>query len=222
MIKELEKQEAIHIWNNHYQGTFAPSAFEELLRTNDIINQELWNKELNYIKNTINSDLFESFEKQYQTHHINQELQELASFVKEGKEYLVLNLCSNQNDNQFKACFLVDSDYTVQYLCVDSKIEIAVLNYQELNRVYSKYKELMPPPLEYVDEFNRMNEEFLKLKRKNVDLTVYQAWFKLVPNIRLEANFAKAYNTYQGTSVGLFDKKKKGIDIDVFEYIPIL
>ena len=37
MINELEKHDAIHIWNNHYQGSFTPLAFINILRIEDFI-----------------------------------------------------------------------------------------------------------------------------------------------------------------------------------------
>ena len=219
MIKELDKQEVIHIWNNHYQGTFAPSAFDELLKTNDIINHELWGRDIAEIKKAINDDFFESFVRLYQSHKLNQEVEDLETFAKEGSVYFVLNLCVNLKDVQFKACFLLDEDYTVQYLCIDSKIEISTLDYKQLNIVYNRYKQLIPPPLEFIKEFNLMNTALSKITGKDVDRTMYQAWFKLVPNIKLDRGFVKAYNTYQRVGDDLFGETKEKDSGNSFEYL---
>ena len=220
MIKELEKQEAVYLWNNYYQGTFMPSDFDELLKTDDIIKHENWKKEIQEIKKRINTDLFESFVTKYKKSSITHTVNELETYIKEGKQYLKLSLCVNPANPHFMACFLLDMDYTVHYLCVDSKIEIDTLTYQELNTVYKKYKQLMPPPLDFVEEFNRMNAELTELTGKNVDRTAYQAWFKLVPNIKLDIDFARAYNAYQIEGEALFDTPKEHHD-DVFHYIPV-
>lgn len=219
MIKELEKHDAVHIWNNHYQGSFTPLAFDELLATNDIINQELWNQEIDEIKKVINAELFYSFLEQYQSREIDKALQGLVSFNKGGKEYFILNLCSNLKNTQFKVCFLLDQDYTVQYLCVDGKIEIATLPYNELNKVYNRYRQLIPPPLEAVATFNQMNEELSKSTGKNVDRTMYQVWFKLVPTIGFDTTFANAYNTFQSLGDALFGASKGSEKGGEFEYL---
>jgi len=221
MIKELEKQEAFYIWNNHYQGTFTPEVFEELLQTNELIKSEVWYSEMTEMKNAINSDLFQNFAQKYNSHQLNQTVKELEPFAKEDKQYLTLNLCFKAEHSRFMACFLLDEDYTVQYLCIDSKIEVTRLTFVELNQVYNKHKELIPPPLEFIEEFNRMNAELSKLTGKNVDRTMYQAWFKLVPNIRLDPIFAKAYHTYQSVGESLFGEVKEDEQGDEFEYLPV-
>jgi len=220
MIKEVEKGDEIYIWNNHYQGTFTATAFEELLETNELIKKEVWEGGISQIKSAINSDLFQKFAQKYNSHQLNQTVKELESFVKEGKEYLRLNLCLNAEHSGFMACFLLDQDYTVQYLCIDSKIEVTRLTYIELNQVYNKHKELIPPPLDFIEEFNRMNTELSELTGENVDRTMYQVWFKLLPNIRLEPTFAKAYNAYQNVGDVLFGDSREGEQSDGFEYVP--
>ena len=219
MIKELEKQGAIYIWNNHYQGTFTPIVFDELLKTNELIKNDTWNKEIAEIKTGINTDLFQSFVAKYRGSKINHPVENLEIFIKDDKQYLKLNLCLNSG---FMACFLLDLDYTVKYLCIDSKIEIATLTYVELNQVYNKHKELIPPPLEFIEEFNRMNDELSELTGKNVDRTMYQVWFKLVPNIKLDATFAKSYNAYQSVGEVLFGDVKVDDKGGEVEYVAVV
>jgi hypothetical protein len=209
MIRKLKKQDAVYIWNNHYQGTFKPSGFDTLLGTNDIISNELWQKQIDDIKRKINAEVFESFLNKYREYQIEGEIQELESFVKKGKKYLKLDLCLNGKNTGFMACFLLDQDYVVQYLCIDSKIEIATLSYEELNVVYNKYNELIPPPVEFVERFNRMNAEITEITGKDVDRLMYQAWFRLTPKVQLDVTFAKAYHTYQSKGESIFGHRNK-------------
>lgn len=218
MIKELQKQEAIYLWNNHYQGTFKPTDFDELLQSNDIIKNDIWKQEITEIKNRINTDLFQSFLEKYRGHKISNFVENLETFVKEGKQYLKLNLCINPEYSEFMACFLLDLDYTVQYLCIDSKIEIKSLPFPELNLIYKKYHQLIPPPLEFIEEFNKMNAQLTELTGENVERAVYQAWFKLVPNIKIDSTFAKAYHAYQSVGNSLFGDTQEESKGGEFEY----